>query len=159
MPMRPNCATRRNDHASWLSKSRAELDEIYCNSSPGSIPQGDTTGTAILAGSSLTRLVAKIVYALAWRGKFFDMYSADHQAGILHNKISPFSLRMIIAKVYRQNSWMDNKETIVIDYSRTSLLAKAIRDEIREIEPGVYLGKVWLGKKRVLDFALVRSNT
>ena len=53
---------------------------------------------------------------------------------------------------------MDGKETIIIDYSKTSFLAGKIRDEIREVEPGVYLGKVWLGKLRVIDFALV-SNT
>jgi len=34
-----------------------------------------------------------------------------------------------------------------------------IRDEIREVEPGVYLGKVWWGKTRVLDFALTQSDT
>ena len=29
-----------------------------------------------------------------------------------------------------------------------------IRDEIREIEPGFYLGKVYWDKKRLIDFAL-----
>jgi len=76
---------------------------------------------------------------------------------VLVNKISYFSLTFIVAKVYRDASWMDGKDTIVIDYSKTSFFAKAIRDEIREIEPGVYLGKVWWGKKRVLDFALARK--
>ena len=50
--------------------------------------------------------------------------------------------------------WLDGQPTIVIDYSRTSFFCKKVRDEIREIEPNVYLGKVWWGKKRVLDFAL-----
>ena len=53
---------------------------------------------------------------------------------------------------------MDDNETIVIDYSKTSLLARVIRDEIREVEPGVYLGKVWWGKKRILDFALTQEQ-
>jgi hypothetical protein len=35
----------------------------------------------------------------------------------------------------------------------TSLL-KWIRDEIREIAPGTYLGKVYWGKKRLIDFVL-----
>jgi hypothetical protein len=51
---------------------------------------------------------------------------------------------------------MDGKPTIVIDYSKTSFFFKKVRDEIREIEPDVYLGKVWWGKTRVLDFALTR---
>ena len=49
---------------------------------------------------------------------------------------------------------MDGEETIVIDYSKTSFVARKIRDEIREIEPGVYLGKVWWSRTRILDFAL-----
>ncbi|WP_446811696.1 hypothetical protein ACH50O_09080 [Methylomonas sp. 2BW1-5-20] len=144
---------------SWLSKSKDELDDIYRNATPGEIPTGDTCGTAILAGSSFAKLVALLARWLAWQGKVFDLFCPNGQAGILVNKITPFSLKFIVAKVYRDKSWLDGNDTIVIDYSRTSFLARTIRDEIREIEPGVYLGKVWLGKKRVLDFALTRNTT
>jgi len=140
----------------WLDKSREELDEIYRNAEAGTMPSGDTRGTAIVAGSPLSKFVAYLARALAWQGKVFDLFGPDHQSGILINKISPFSLTFIVAKVYRDKSWMDGKETIVIDYSRTSFVARVIRDEIREIEPGVYLGKVWWGKTRILDFALTR---
>ena len=77
---------------------------------------------------------------------------------MLVNKITPFSLTFIVAKVYRGNSWMDGRPTIVIDYSKTSFFARLIRDEIREVEPGVYLGKVWWRKRRVLDFALATGS-
>jgi hypothetical protein len=33
-------------------------------------------------------------------------------------------------------------------------VAHWIRDEIREVAPQVYLGKVYWGKKRLIDFAL-----
>jgi hypothetical protein len=141
----------------WLSKSREELDEIYRNAQPGVIPDGDTQGTAILAGSAFSKTVAAFARMFAWQGKVFDLFSSDRQSGILVNKITFFSLTFIIAKVYRDKSWMDGKDTIVIDYSKTSFFAKAIRDEIREVEPGVYLGKVWWGRKHVLDFALTRD--
>jgi len=141
----------------WLNKSRKELDEIYRNSEAGTIPTGNTYGTAILAGSVFAKFVAWFSRIFAWKGKVFDLFCPDHQAGILLNKISPLGLRSIVAKVYRDKSWLDGKETIVIDYSRTSFVARAIRDEIREVEPGVYLGKVWWGKKRILDFALIRD--
>ena len=144
---------------SWLEKSREELDEIYRNADPGKIPEGDTRGTAILAGSLLSKFVAAVAGLLAWQGKVFDMFSADRQSGILVNKITPFSLTFIVAKVYRDKSWLDGKATIVIDYSKTSFIARVIRDEIREIEPGVYLGKVWWGKKRILDFALTQDKS
>ncbi len=141
----------------WLSKSREELDEIYRDAEAGEIPTGDTQGTAILAGSMFSKFVAASARIFAWQGKVFDLYSADGQSGVLVNKVTPFSMKLIVAKVYRDKSWMDEKETIVIDYSATSLLARVIRDEIREVEPGVYLGKVWWGKRRVLDFALTRE--
>ena len=138
----------------WLSMSREELDEIYSNAEPGDIPSGDTHGTAILAGSMFSKSVAAFARLFAWQGKVFDLFCPRGQAGILINKISAFSLTFIVAKVYRDKSWLDGKDTIVIDYSSTSFVAKVIRDEIREIEPGVYLGKVWWGKTRILDFAL-----
>lgn len=149
----------RNSVTKWLKKSREELDEIYRNASPGEIPRGDTRGTAILTGSLLSRTVAAFARLFAWQGKVFDLFCPDGDAGILVNKITPFSLTFIVAKVYRGDSWLDGKETIIIDYSSTSFFAKVIRDEIREIEPGVYLGKVWWGKTRILDFALTRKIT
>jgi len=143
----------------WLSKSREELDEIYRNAKPGKIPSGDTHGTAILAGSIFSKIVAAFARLLAWHGKVFDLFCPNGEGGVLINKITPFSLTFIVAKVYRDKSWLDDKDTIVIDYSKTSFIAQVIRDEIREIEPGVYLGKVWWGKKRVLDFALTQRKT
>jgi hypothetical protein len=138
----------------WLKMSRAQLDIIYKKSKPGNIPQGDTTGTAIFAGSSLTRPFASTAKVLAWQGKIFDLFSPDFNSGVVVNKVSPLGLNLIVAKTYRSKSWMDGKDTIVIDYSGTSLFARKIRDEIREVLPGLYLGKVWFGKMRVLDFAL-----
>ena len=138
----------------WLKMSRAQLDIIYKKSTPGNIPQGDTTGTAIFAGRSLARLFARTANILAWQGKVFDLFSPDFNSGVVVNKVSPFGLNLIVAKTYLSKSWMDGKDTIVIDYSGTSLFARKIRDEIREVVPGLYLGKVWLGKMRILDFAL-----
>ena len=142
----------------WLTKDRAELDEIYKNSSAGNIPSGDSRGTAIVAGSFLARSYARFARLFAWQGKVFDLFPPNQENGILVNKITPFSLTFVVAKVYKDASWMDAKETIVIDYSKTSFFAKKIRDEIREVEPGVYLGKVWWGKKRILDFALTTKH-
>ncbi len=138
----------------WLQMSRQELDEIYKNASAGELPKGDTRGTAILAGSLFSKSVAALARLVAWQGKVFDIFAPNADAGVLVNKITYFSLTFIVAKVYRDASWMDGKDTIVIDYSTTSFFAKKVRDEIREVEPGLYLGKVWWGKTRVLDFAL-----
>ena len=138
----------------WLSLSRNELDKIYQQSKPGVVPQGDTRGTAILAGSPFPKVFAKAANLVAWQGKVFDLFTPDFNSGVVVNKVSPLGFKLIVAKVYRGSSWMDGKETIIIDYSNTSLFAKQIRDEMREVEPGLYLGKVWWGKVHILDFAL-----
>jgi hypothetical protein len=138
----------------WIGMSRAELDEIYKKAKPGAIPQGSTRGTAIIGKGPMPKLFSKAARALAWQGKVFDVFSPDYNCGVVVNKILPIGLNLIVAKTYRGQSWMDGKDTIIIDYSDTSLFARQIRDEIREVEPGLYLGKVWWGKTRVLDFAL-----
>ena len=60
---------------------------------------------------------------------------------MLKNKILPFGIAAIVARVYKGESWFDRKECIVLDYSQTSLVAGWIRDEIRMIEPSFYLGR------------------
>lgn len=142
----------------WLDMSRTNLDEIYCKCDAGTIPSGDTRGTAIVTGSGWPRLLAHVARRLAWQGKIFDLFEPENKNGLLINKITPFSLTFIVAKVYIGKSWMDNQDTIVIDYSKTSFVAQKIRDEIREVEPGIWLGKVWWGKTRVLDFALSHNS-
>lgn len=139
---------------SWLAMSRDDLDAVYRKAKPGPIPQGDTSGTAILAGGPFARVFAGLARTLAWQGKVFDLFGPGYDCGVVVNKVTPAGLNLIVAKVYRDKSWMDGEDTIVIDYSQTSLLARRIRDEIREVSPGLYLGKVWFGERRVLDFAL-----
>ena len=133
-----------------LKMSQAQLDDMFTQSPVGEIPSGEVKGTAIVApGTTYTQDIANFINHFAWQGKVFDP-----SKGVLRNKISPFGLNAIIAKVYKGSSWMDKKDCIVLDYSETSLIAHWVRDEIREVAPHVYLGKVYLGKKRLIDFAL-----
>ncbi|MEE9394249.1 MAG: hypothetical protein V3W41_17255 [Planctomycetota bacterium] len=146
----------------WLGMSPEDLDKIYSSAKAGELPKGDTRGTAIVAGSIFARCIAAFARCFGWQGKVFDIFAPpDH--GLLINKVSCFSLTFVVAKVYKDKSWLDGKETIVIDYSTTSFFAKAIRDEIREVEPGVYLGVVFWGQKKAgkkpfLRFALASKS-
>jgi hypothetical protein len=133
-----------------LKMSQAELDALFTKSEPGEIPNGEAKGTAIVApGTTYTQEVAEFINHFAWQGKTFDA-----KKGALRNRILAFGLNAIIAKVYKGPSWLDGKECIVLDYSDTSLVAHWVRDEIREVACGLYLGKVYLGKKRLIDFAI-----
>jgi hypothetical protein len=133
-----------------LKMSQAQLDELFTNSAAGEIPDGEAKGTAIVApGTTYTEDIAEFINHFAWQGKTFDA-----KKGVLRNRILPLGLNAIIATVYKAPSWLDGKECIVLDYSETSLLAHWIRDEIREISQGLYLGKVYWRKKRLIDFAI-----
>ncbi len=137
-----------------LKMSQAQLDDLFTQSPPGEIPDGEANGTAIIApGTTYTAEIAQLINHFAWQGKTFDA-----KKGVLRNRILPFGLNAIIAKVYKAPSWLDGKECIVLDYSETSLLAHWIRDEIRLIAPCLYLGKVYLSKKRLIDFAIEFAN-
>jgi hypothetical protein len=133
-----------------LKMSPAQLDDLFRQSPPGDIPDGPAKGTAIIApGTTYSALIAEVINHFGWQGKVFDA-----KKGFLKNRILAFGLEAIIAKVYKGPSWLDNKECIVLDYSETSLVANRVRDEIRPIGPGFYLGKVYWNKDRLIDFCL-----
>ncbi len=135
---------------SLMDMGQEALDELFSSVEAGPIPDGEAEGTAIIApGTSFTPLISRFINAFAWQGKVFDS-----DKGVLKNRILPFGLNAILAKVYKDKSWLDGKECIVLDYSDTSIVAQWIRDEIRQIGPGMYLGKVYWDDTRLIDFAL-----
>lgn len=133
-----------------LSMSSVALDDLFRQSSTGEIPNGEAQGTAILApGTTYSVEIAQLINHFAWQGKNFDAAS-----GTLKNRILPLGLNAILARVYKEQSWLDQKECIVLDYSSTSLIAHWIRDEIRLIGPNMYLGLVYWDKSKLIHFAL-----
>jgi hypothetical protein len=132
-------------------RSRAELDELFRNAPAGEIPVGPTAGTALFApGKSIGKLLATLTRLLFWQGKEFEPETRR-----LKNLITPFGVRAIAADVYEADSWLDGGRCIVLDYSKTSWVARWVRDEIREMEPNHYLGIVYVRTRRLpLMFAL-----
>ena len=133
-----------------LAMSEKQLDNLFSSSPAGDIPTGEAQGTAIIAeGTKFSPEIAHLINIFTWQGKSFD---ATH--GTLTNRILAFGVNAIVAQVYKAQSLLDGKECIVLDYSKTSLVAQWIRDEIRQVGPKTYLGKVYWDKKRLIDFAL-----
>ena len=133
-----------------LAMSQAQLDDLFRSSPPGDIPNGPAKGTAIIApGTTYSEPIAEVVNHFGWQGKVFDA-----ARGTLKNRILAIGIEAIVARVYKGPSWLDGAECIVLDYSETSLVAQRVRDEIRLIGPGFYLGKVYWGKDRLIDFCL-----
>ena len=138
------------DAKQLLAMSQEQLDDLFRASPAGDIPNGPADGTAIIApGTRYSTIIAQVINHFGWQGKVFDAAS-----GYLKNRITAFGVEAIIAKVYKDASWLDGKECIVLDYSQTSFVAERIRDEIRLVSPAFYLGKVYWGKDRLIDFCL-----
>ncbi len=138
------------DIPALMKMTQAQLDDLFKQSPAGPIPNGQAEGTAIIApGTQLEETAAKFIHFFAWQGKVFDAAKGE-----LRNRILPMGVKAIVAKVYKDKSWFDGQECIALDYSETSLLAHYIRDEIRMVGDGVYLGIVFWGKKKLIDFAL-----
>ncbi|MGH8796736.1 MAG: hypothetical protein ACREXI_06745 [Caldimonas sp.] len=138
------------DATQLMAMSQSELDDLFRASPAGPIPNGPAKGTAIIApGTTFSPAIAEVINHFGWQGKVFDA-----EKGVLKNRILVFGFEAILAKVYKGPSWLDNKECIVLDYSETSLLAHYVRDEIRLVGPGFYLGKVYWAKDRLIDFCL-----
>ena len=136
--------------ADLFGMSGAELDQLFGASPAGPIPNGAAKGMAIIApGTPFCAEIADIINIFAWQGKTFD---AQH--GVLTNKLLPIGLNAIVAEVYQGPSWYDQKDCIVLDYSKTSLLAHWIRDEIRLIAPSLYLGRVYWDQTPLIHFSL-----
>jgi hypothetical protein len=138
------------DATQLLKMSQTQLDDLFKASPAGIIPDGQAKGTAIIApGTVFSPEIAEMINVFGWQGKNFDS-----KRGVLTNRILSIGVNAIVAEVYKDKSWLDGNECIVLDYSKTSLLAKRIRDEIRQIGDNFYLGKVYWDKSRLIDFCL-----
>jgi len=133
-----------------LVMTESELADLFSSAEAGPVPDGEGEGTAIVApDTSFTPEIAKFINIFAWQGKIFN---AEKMA--LVNKITVFGLDAILAHITRGPSWIDGKECIVLDYSKTSLVAHWVRDEIRLISPGFYLGRVFWKEDHLIYFTL-----
>ncbi len=134
-----------------LDMSQHELDALFKSSPEGKVPTGEGHGTVIVAtGTPLTGLLAPLL-RLGWQGKV-----VDGKGLTLKNKILPFGIPLIGAKIVKaDDSKLDGKPTTVLDYSKTAIAAaRPIRDEIREVAPGLYLGVVYFYGVKTINFSL-----
>ncbi|MDQ6778539.1 MAG: hypothetical protein M3071_20480 [Actinomycetota bacterium] len=129
--------------------SQPELDDLFASSPAGPTPAGVADGTAIVAPGTPVAAGLQPLLHFFWRGKVFYPERSD-----LLNRISPLGVLFARAQVYRDASWVDGNEAIILDYSTSALPFRAVRDEIREVASGLYLGVVfWVGSKTI-NFSL-----
>jgi hypothetical protein len=70
----------------------------------------------------------------------------------------PLGLEAVRAGVYVGESWLDGRPALVMDYCGLSRLFPDVRDELREVAPGLFLGLTYRrdcpGPRLVTFFAL-----
>jgi Animal haem peroxidase len=141
--------------ADLTTMSQAQLDAAFAGASAGPIPDGDTEGAVLVAPQTeLAGPAQLLVRWLVWQGKVFD-----RARGELVNKVSPLGIRVVKAKVYVGESWSDGRPAVILDYSRTSLIARKVRDELRQVGPDTYLGVAYWDRTPALMFALQLPGT
>ena len=128
-----------------------QLDDLYGRSPAGAIPGGVGRGIALVFPGSrfFNGVFAQATCLFGWQGKIFDRSRRR-----LVNRITPLRIHAIEAEVYEGPSRFDGNACIVLDYSKTSLVARSIRDEIRNIGPGLYLGFAYWNAWRLIAFSL-----
>ena len=127
-----------------------ELDLLFRSSPAGDLPHGRLPGTGLLfPGTPACGLLARLIHLLVWQGK-----ETEASGRSLNNLIGPLRMRSIRALLSHDRSWVDGERCVLIDYSTTSIVARMVRDEVRLVAPGLYLGVVWLWKRRVGWFTL-----
>lgn len=114
----------------------AQLDALFDRSPAGAIPRGPVRGQAIvLAGKPLAGPASR-ASRLYWQGKTFrpeDSTAINRFVG----------LPMIRSRVSYGPSWRDGQPCLILDYSQTSHVYRNVRDEVREVAPGLYLGLMY----------------
>ena len=106
-------------------------------------------------GKRLAKLLAGLIYLIAWQGKV-----VNRRESLLRNKITPVRLRLIKAKLSHDDSWVDQRECVLLDYSRTSWVARMVRDELRLVGPEPVLGccVALATARRMVHVALARGR-
>jgi hypothetical protein len=138
------------DERALRRMSNRELDELFRRSRAGDVPHGRLPGTGLLfPGSPACGPLARLVHLLVWQGK-----ETEGSGRSLQNLLGPLRMRAIRALLCRDRSWVDGERCVLIDYSTTSRVARMVRDEVRLVSPNLYLGVVWMWRRRVGWFTL-----
>jgi hypothetical protein len=116
----------------------ADLKALFAASPAAGMPSGFVPGRAIKNPGSRRTVANSKLTGLVWQGKVF------RDDGTMINRVFGAG-RAIPADVYVGESYSDGGPALILDYSR-SRLWPAVRDEIREVSPGLYLGVMYKGR-------------
>jgi hypothetical protein len=112
-----------------------ELERIYRDAEPGTRPEGFHRGKVVHPSCEFLSGPRAGVSNFLWQGKHFcDATLINQWRG----------MRLIKAEVAPGESWLDGRPAHILDYQHSSKLWADVRDETREVSPGVYIGAMYL---------------
>jgi hypothetical protein len=115
---------------------QGQLDALFTGGSVGCMPVGDGRGRALLVVDARHPRFRAALVDTVWKGKSFtpDGRMINRWAG---------GVRAVEAPVRVEPSRLDGKPCIVIDYPPDAAVFGGTWDELREISPGVFLGRAY----------------
>jgi hypothetical protein len=126
----PACVQGMDD---LVRLSQSELEELYRRSEWSPIPLGFAPGRVIPSPGSAKTVRQSRLIGTVWKGKVI------RPDGTMINR-GPLGLEAVRANIFVSESWLDGRPSLVMDYCGTSRLFPDVRDELREVAPGLYLG-------------------
>lgn len=135
LPQSTTTSVRSLDQLAGLSWG--ELEALYRSATPGNVPEGFARGRVVYPPGTPLSGVKAWSAGLLWQGKHFNS-----SEGMLINQW--LGLRAIRARVSPGPSWLDGQPALILDYAETSWWWADVRDEMREVSPGLYVGAMYL---------------
>lgn len=127
---KPICSARDLKHL-----CPAELDELFSKGCVPTCPVGRAKGTVlVVCDAHCPKLRAKMAGTM-WKGKDFC------EDGSFTNRWPGFSAGGSHTDI--QPSWYDGKPCMALEYAPSAAVFANTRDELREIAPGLYLGRFY----------------
>ena len=110
-----------------------ELDQLFAQGAAAASPVGPARGTILLRTDG-KRMRARLA-GTVWKGKHF------YPDGCMINQWLGF--RAIGTQVTVGPSWYDGKPSLIVEYPPGTPVFGNARDELREIAPGLFLGRFY----------------
>jgi hypothetical protein len=120
-----------------VRSDRATLEALYTNGTVSTPPPGFAPGRAIPNPGARNTMRRSNVIGVLWKGKVFS----DEQ---MINRLMG-GREAVTASVYVGESWLDGKPSLILDYAGSKRFGD-VRDEMREVSPGVYVGLTYIRK-------------
>lgn len=112
----------------------AGWEALFREGIPDSTPVGPTRGTVLYADDALFPRVKARLQGTVWKGKVFpgdgtftNRWVGGIRAGTVGTSVEP--------------SWLDGQPSLVAQYPPTAPVFGNVRDELRQVGPGVWLGR------------------